>query len=49
MKHSFDAYIQSQGRDSQTIWDQVEDAIRSAILNKEPFIKDIVSLHKFLV
>lgn len=44
MKHSFDAYIQSQGYDSKKIWDQVEDAIRGAILNKEPFIKDIVIL-----
>ena len=43
MKGSFDAYIQSKGLNSQIIWDQVEDAIRMAILNKEPLLNGIVS------
>lgn len=43
MKGSFDAYIQSKGLNSQIIWDQVEDAIKMAILNKEPLLNGIVS------
>lgn len=42
MRGSFDAFMKSTGRDPQTIWDQVEDAIRSAIINKEPLIQDIL-------
>lgn len=43
MKGAFDAYVQSKGLNSQLIWDQVEDAIRMAILNKEPLLNGIVS------
>lgn len=43
MKGSFDAYIESKGLNSQLIWDQIEDAIRIAILNKEPLLNGIVS------
>ena len=46
MKSSFDAYMRVKGRDPQKIWDQVEDAIRIAVLEKEPFIKDILQHYK---
>lgn len=46
MKSSFDAYMRVKGRDPQKIWDQVEDAIRVAVLEKEPLIKDIVQRFK---
>ncbi|CAG7689966.1 unnamed protein product [Allacma fusca] len=36
MKNSFDAYLQSIGKEPETIWTQVDDAIRSVILDKEP-------------
>jgi tubulin monoglycylase TTLL15 len=42
MKGSFDAYLKNQGKNPQIIWDQVEDAIRTALLNKEPSIKGIL-------
>ncbi|KAL9693101.1 hypothetical protein quinque_012386 [Culex quinquefasciatus] len=42
MKDSFDAYIRSTGRDPTTIWEQVEDAIRLAILKKEPLLAGIL-------
>ncbi|XP_055607236.1 probable tubulin polyglutamylase ttll-15 [Uranotaenia lowii] len=38
MKDSFDAYMRSTGRDPTIIWDQVEDAIRLAILSKESLL-----------
>lgn len=51
MKDSFDAYIQSIGRDPSTIWEQVEDAIRQAILKKESLLAGILpryaSKHNF--
>jgi tubulin monoglycylase TTLL15 len=43
MKGSFDAYLMSQGRDPGVVWDQVEDAIRHAILAKEKQLADSVS------
>lgn len=46
MKSSFDTYIQSKGMDPRIIWDQVEDAIRLAILKKEPLLRDIVKRYK---
>lgn len=46
MKSSFDAYMRVSGRDPQKIWNQVEDAIRVAVLEKEPFIKDILKNYK---
>lgn len=46
MRGSFDAYMKSTGRDTQTIWDQVEDAIRRAILNKEPLIEEVMKRYK---
>ncbi|EAT45971.1 AAEL002775-PA [Aedes aegypti] len=42
MKESFDAYIRSTGRDPSTIWEQVEDAIRLAILKKESLIAGVL-------
>lgn len=44
MKDSFDAYLKSKGRDPSGIWLQVEEAIRLAILSKERFIANIVSI-----
>lgn len=44
MKDSFDAYLRTKGRDPSGIWDQVEDAIRSAILTKEKHLANAVSL-----
>lgn len=46
MKSSFDAYLKVKGRDPQKIWDQVEDAIRTAVLEKEPLIKGILQRYK---
>lgn len=46
MKASFDAYMRNQGKDPQIIWDQVEDAIRTAILSKEPLMKDLMRRYK---
>lgn len=46
MKGSFDAYIRNQGKDPQKIWHQVEDAIRLAILKKEPLVNDIMQSFK---
>lgn len=44
MKDSFDAYMRSKGRSTENVWQQVEDAIRTAILAKEHHIADIVSI-----
>jgi tubulin monoglycylase TTLL15 len=46
MKESFDAYVRTQGKDPQIIWNQVEDAIRTAILTKEPLIKSSFQHYK---
>ncbi|KAG4068324.1 hypothetical protein HA402_007844 [Bradysia odoriphaga] len=46
MKDSFDAYMNSKGRDTENIWIQVEDAIRTAILAKEKYIADILKQFK---
>lgn len=46
MKASFDAFMKNSGRDPQKIWDQVEDAIRLAVLAKEPLIKDVMQRFK---
>lgn len=43
MKGSFEGYMKSKGRTTNIIWDQVEDAIRIAILEKEKYIAQIVS------
>lgn len=46
MKSSFDAYMKSIGKNPQKIWDQVEDAIRLAILTKEPLLAGILQRYK---
>ncbi|KAG5670970.1 hypothetical protein PVAND_001198 [Polypedilum vanderplanki] len=46
MKGSFDAYVKSQGRDPQKIWNQVEDAIRVSILTKHPLLKALLQHYK---
>lgn len=42
MKAVFDGYLRSKGRDPDVIWQQVEDAIRLAVLSKERHIVDAV-------
>lgn len=46
MRGSFDAYLTSLGKDPQVIWEQVEDAIREAILNKQPYMKDLANRYR---
>lgn len=46
MKGSFDAYMRSQGRDPEVIWEKVEDAIRVALLTKENLIKGVLQRYK---
>lgn len=46
MKASFDAFMRNSGKDPQTVWDQVEDAIRLAALAKEPLMKEVVQRFK---
>lgn len=41
MKGSFDAYLRNLGKDPTIIWDQVEDAIRVAILAKEQLLDGV--------
>lgn len=43
MRESFNAYLRAMDRDPTKVWEQVEDAIRIAILAKEKHIVDIVS------
>lgn len=43
MKDSFDAYLKVNGRDPNVVWQQVEDAIRSAIVSKEHHLANAVS------
>lgn len=43
MKNSFDAYIKSTGKNPSKIWEQVEDALSSIILQKEDYILKAVS------
>lgn len=47
MKGSFDAYVRSKKLDPQKIWDQVEEAIRLAILSKESLLSDVMSRFKY--
>lgn len=43
MRESFDAYVRSQGKDPQVMWEKIEDALRNVILNKEESIINIVN------
>jgi tubulin monoglycylase TTLL15 len=43
MRESLNAFLRSKGQDPQKIWNQIEDSIRTLILNKEPNIVDVVS------
>lgn len=48
MKGAFDTYVRTElKKDPQIIWDQVEDAIRLAILTKQPFLKNILQRYKY--
>lgn len=42
MRDSLNAYLRSKGKHPSVIWQQVEDAIRTLILAKEPLIVDAV-------
>lgn len=46
MRGSFDAYMKSIGKNPQVIWQQVEDAIRLAILTKQPLMKDLADQYR---
>lgn len=43
MRGAFDAYVRSRGQQPETIWVQVEEAIREAVLAKEKHIVEAVS------
>ena len=45
MKDSFDAYVRATGKNPAIVWTQVEDAIRSLILKKQPLL--INALQKY--
>lgn len=47
MKDSFDAYVRSKNRDPSVIWEQVEEAIRAILLNKEKHIVNAVKRFNF--
>lgn len=38
MKESLNAYIRSENKDPNVIWDQIEDSIRTVFLNKEELL-----------
>lgn len=48
-KDAFEVYLRSKGRDPNVIWRNVEDAIRDAILSKEKYLADYVSLSVFRI
>lgn len=49
MKDSLNAYLKSKGKDPETIWDQINHAIRIVCLAKEQKIADILKryVHRF--
>ncbi|CAK9814066.1 Probable tubulin polyglutamylase ttll-15 [Anthophora quadrimaculata] len=42
MKDSFDAYVRSQGKNPEKVWNGVHEAIREITLSKESYIKEAV-------
>lgn len=46
MKSSFDALLRSKGKDPEKIWNQVEEAVRLAILSKETLISGLAQKYK---
>lgn len=47
MKGAFDTYVRTQlGKDPQKIWEQVEDAIRVAILTKQQLLQNVLQRYK---
>ncbi|XP_017776537.1 PREDICTED: tubulin polyglutamylase TTLL6 [Nicrophorus vespilloides] len=46
MRDSLNAYLLAEGKDPSVIWSQIEDAIRIAVLAKEPLINDVVKRFK---
>lgn len=47
MKNSFDAYVRNSGRDPQIIWERVEDAVSSIILQKEKNLIESMKQYNF--
>ncbi|KAI5707244.1 hypothetical protein M8J75_015973 [Diaphorina citri] len=45
MKESFDAYMRSKGKNPEKIWTQVDEAIRSICLNKEPMLQQLLKYY----
>lgn len=43
MKESLNAYLRAKGKNPSVIWEQIEEAIRIVILNREPKIVEIVN------
>ncbi|CAH1183020.1 unnamed protein product [Ceutorhynchus assimilis] len=46
MRHSLDAYLRSKGEEPQRIWNEIEEAVRSVVLAREPLIVDILKRYK---
>lgn len=43
MKESLNAFLRSQNKDPSTIWNQIEEAIRTVVLAKEPLILEVLN------
>lgn len=48
MKESLNTYLRSKGKDPNTIWEQIEDAIRIVCLSKEPKIASVMKRYLLL-
>lgn len=48
MKESLNTYLRSKGKDPDTIWEQIEDAIRIVCLSKEPKIASVMKRYLLL-
>ncbi|XP_056636211.1 probable tubulin polyglutamylase ttll-15 isoform X2 [Diorhabda sublineata] len=46
MKDSLNAYLKAQGKDPNVIWTQIEDAIRTVVIAKEPAIVDVLQRYQ---
>uniref|UniRef100_A0A8D8QD87 Tubulin polyglutamylase TTLL4 n=1 Tax=Cacopsylla melanoneura TaxID=428564 RepID=A0A8D8QD87_9HEMI len=45
MKESFDAYVRAKGKNPEKVWTQVDEAIRSITLNKEPMLQQLLKYY----
>ncbi|CAH1999100.1 unnamed protein product [Acanthoscelides obtectus] len=46
MKESLNAYLESIGENPTFVWTQIEDAIRTVVLDKEKYIVDVLKKYK---